>query len=148
MKASEACVRVARLPSTALCAPSPGRALAHSGSHFRFYQPETGSGFCCFFYISLTISEVGHLFFCIEYIGLLYFFFCELPVHFFDSFFLLGDFLLLMNFYNIFIKIFTFTVHPFKRYSSVAFSIFRIVQPAPYLISEHFHSAKRKCTTH
>lgn len=49
MKASEACVRVARLPSTALCAPSPGRALAHGGSHFRFYQPETGSGFCCFF---------------------------------------------------------------------------------------------------
>ena len=38
-------------------------------------------------------------------------------------------------------------VHPFRVYISVAFSIFRIVQPLPQSILEHFHHpSKETCT--
>ena len=35
-------------------------------------------------------------------------------------------------------------VHQFKAYKSVVFSMFRVVQPPPQPILEHFHPSKKK----
>lgn len=41
-----------------------------------------------------------------------------------------------------------YTIHPFPVGNSVGFSIFRVVQPYHYLISEHFHHLRKKHCTH